>query len=166
VPDFRNEERTFQLIAQVAGRAGRSDLPGRVVVQTRNPDQPAILLAVRGDYAAMARHIEAARRETRKPPFTRLCRVLFEGKDAARCDEVSKRWHAELARLFGAAGLDFVGPEVAPLSLLRGKHRWHLLLVSAPDAPVLERALGWMQESAPREARVDVKIDVDPASTI
>jgi primosomal protein N' (replication factor Y) len=166
VPDFRNEERTFQLIAQVAGRAGRAELPGRVVVQTSMPQQESILFAIRGDYAGMARHVAKARRELHKPPYTRMCRVLFEGKDPKRCEEVSKRWQAELGRLFGPAGLELTDAEVAPIERLRGKYRWHLVLVCAPGSSMLERALPWLQENAPREARVDVKIDVDPVSLV
>jgi len=91
LPDFRAAERTFQLLAQVAGRAGRGDRGGRVIIQTFSPDHPCIRDARTHDYHAFARRELAARRECNYPPFSRLARLLFEGKDAAaveaRCAE-------------------------------------------------------------------------------
>ncbi|HEX6885663.1 MAG TPA: primosomal protein N' [Planctomycetota bacterium] len=165
-PDFRAEERTFQLLAQVAGRAGRSALPGRVVVQTTEPENVAIRHGVRGDYVGLAGVLLAQRRALRQPPFGRLCRVVFEDADAARGLEVATRWVAELRRRFAGTPLTVDGPSAAPRALLRGKHRQHLQLKAPHAAPAFEQALEWLTEQAAREGRTDVKIDVDPMAML
>jgi len=164
MPDFRSEERTFQLLAQVAGRAGRANLPGRVIVQTTNPLEPAIVHGARGDYAGMARHLEKSRLAHRYPPFVRLCRVVFEDAELERCVATTKRLELALRDRFGAAGLSVTEAHPAPLALVRGKHRQHLLLKFPLGEDLLERVLPWLMEESQSETRTDVKLDVDPAS--
>jgi primosomal protein N' (replication factor Y) len=164
LPDFRSEERTFQLIAQVAGRAGRGTRPGRVVVQTRNTESQAIRCGARGDYAAMARALAEGRRALAYPPFGRLCRLVFEDKDGARADATAARWAAELGTRLPGAGWSVQGPNPAPLALVRGRHRVQLLL-KAPNADErFEDVLAGLVEASQRESHVGVKIDVDPVA--
>jgi primosomal protein N' (replication factor Y) len=162
--DFRGDERTFQLIAQVSGRAGRGALPGRVVVQTVVPESPAIVLGARGDFAAMAAHLEPLRRELLYPPFGRLCRVIFEDREEARARATAARWAEELARRFPVVP-SLIGPMEAPARLLRGKHRHHLLLKAPAADERFDAALAWLAEEAQRE-RTDVKVDVDPMAML
>ncbi|MSR63562.1 MAG: primosomal protein N' [Planctomycetes bacterium] len=164
LPDFRSEERTFQLLAQVAGRAGRAHLPGRVIVQTTEPLQAAIVHGARVDYASMARHLEKSRLEHSYPPFVRLCRVVFEDQELERCVATTQRFELSLKDRFDAAGLSVTEAHPAPLALVRGKHRQHLLLKFPLDGALLERVLPWLMEECQNETRTDVKIDVDPAS--
>jgi len=164
LPDFRSEERTFQLLSQVSGRAGRSSLPGRVVVQTSAPEHPAIRLGARGDYAGMARHLEEARRELGYPPFGRLCRVVFEDRDLERGLATATRWAEELTRHFTGGDLTLQGPSPAPMALVRGKHRHHFLLKAPPEDARFAAALAWLVDEVQRESRTDVKLDVDPVS--
>jgi len=164
LPDFRADERTFQLIAQVSGRAGRGTRPGRVVVQTIAPDEDAIRLGARGDYATMARTLEANRRGLGYPPFARHCRVLFEDREAERGLDVAKRYFTELRRLFPDETLRLDGPSPAPLALVRGKHRHHMQLRAPLHDPLFDSALAWLVAESQRESRTAVKIDVDPVS--
>ncbi len=164
LPDFRSEERTYQLIAQVAGRAGRGTRPGRVVVQTRNTISPAIRCGARGDYIGMTRHLEEFRRERGYPPFGRLCRVVFEDTDFARAKATAELWANELKARVPEEGWRVEGASPAPLALVRGKHRFNLLIKAPPADPAFEALLSWMAEWAQRESRSDVKIDVDPVS--
>ncbi|MEW6271322.1 MAG: primosomal protein N' [Thermodesulfobacteriota bacterium] len=166
-PDFRAAERTFQLLAQVAGRAGRGVKPGRVLVQTRQPDHPSLVAAARHDYEAFARDELRSRRELRYPPFGRLARILVEG-DAA---EVERRARAIAARLQSAAESlepaqrpQVLGPAPAPLERLRGRWRSQLL-VKAADHRALGRVLDALrapQRTARDAAAPRVVVDVDP----
>ncbi len=164
LPDFRSDERTFQLIAQVSGRAGRGTRRGRVVVQTRNTESPAIRHGVNGDYPGMARYLEEHRRGLRYPPFGRLCRVVFEDKDPQRALALANRWAEALRLRVPAEGWEIVGGMPAPLALVRGKHRANLLVKAPPADPGFEPLLAWLVEEAQRESRTAVKIDVDPVS--
>jgi primosomal protein N' (replication factor Y) len=134
VPDFRAAERTFQLVAQVAGRPGRRATPGRVIVQSHIPDHPAIQAAARHDYASFYADEAAARAETSFPPSVKLARCLFSGETAARVESAARALGGELAELARARRLGeklgVVGPSEAPLARLRGRSRWHLLLKS------------------------------------
>ena len=99
LPDFRAAERTFQLITQVAGRAGRGDAPGRVVLQTFLPDDPTILAAIKQDYAGFAQSELKHRREVGLPPFTRMVRIILRDQESEKLTKLAE----ELAALFTAA---------------------------------------------------------------
>src|SRR6185503_7506832 len=142
--------------------------PGRVVVQTRNLESPAIGCGARGDYVAMARYLEKDRRSRGYPPFGRLCRVVFEDKDPARGEATAQRWAAELkeelAREGRGEGWSVEGASPAPLALVRGRHRFNLLLKAPVDQSGFEGVLAWLVERSQRESRTEVRIDVDPVS--
>lgn len=162
LPDFRSAERTFQLIAQVAGRAGRADLPGRIVVQTENPEHPAVRFAARHDFASFAEAELQSRRELGYPPFGRLVRAVFEDEDGSRAaqgaDAVVRRLNQELA------GSDAVvlGPAPAPLALVKGRYRHHCLVKLPAGSPSLGRARDLLLEAAAGTSRPKVLVDVDP----
>ena len=132
-PDFRASERTFQLLAQVAGRAGRADTPGKVVLQTFQPDHPAVRLAARHDYESFFTEEIRARQEVGYPPFARLVSVRVHSgaeADARRTAQLL----AETARHDQAVqdgAVQVLGPAPAPLSRLRGRYHYRLLLKSA-----------------------------------
>ena len=155
MPDFRAEERTFQLVTQLAGRSGR-DAPGRVLVQTFQPDARPILHAARHDVSGFLAGELERRRELGYPPYAHLVRILAAGPRA----EAPLRLLGELRH--GLAEPELLGP--APLLRLRGRHRAQL--VAKTDAPrrLAARVAELLSGAAPamRRAGVSAVVDVDP----
>jgi primosomal protein N' (replication factor Y) len=168
LPDFRASERSFQLLEQVAGRAGRGDKPGRVIVQTFNPQHPAVTCARDHDYARFVEAELAARREPAFPPTVRLGCVRVDGGDPLLVRDVAEA-AARAARLVAEKAppdeqAEVLGPAEAPLSRLKGRTRWQLFLRARRSTAlrVLLRAAAGV--AAPRTVRVAV--DVDPVSML
>jgi len=140
LPDVRAAERTFQLLAQVAGRAGRGLLGGRVILQTYTPDHYAIQAAAHHDYAAFAAQELAFRREQNYPPYSRLARLLFRDADAGRvqraAETVGKQLRDHLARKKSIEAA-VIGPAPCFFTRARDQFRWHILLRAADPASVL-----------------------------
>ncbi len=161
-PDFRAAERTFQLLTQVAGRAGRADRPGRVLVQTWNPDVPCIRMALERDEQAFYREELRMRDRLGYPPFTELIRLLTVAADAERA-QVGARYLAErLAPHFSAR--EVRGP--ARLPVVRGRNRWHLVVASSEGArarTIVGQAMAQLGEPYRRRG-VTLLVDVDPQS--
>lgn len=161
---YRAEENTFAMIEQVAGRAGRSR-PGRVIVQTYNPEHYAIRLAAAHDYAGMYREELAYRRATGKPPFTRIYRLVFSGKDAQcvkKTREAAEKQIKEMLKPFASAIMLFVAKE-APVAMLDGQAREHIL-VKAKSGEALRGIRDCMlavRESSMKRG-ITVSFDVDP----
>ncbi len=127
MPDFRAAERVFQLMTQVSGRAGRGELPGRVVVQTYYPDHYAILAAQKHDYASFVERELKYRRWMHYPPFGILANVLVQSEKL----EEAAGWSAELGKWFQKAapqGIRVLGPCTAPIARIKGVYRFHLIL--------------------------------------
>jgi primosomal protein N' (replication factor Y) len=162
-PDLRAAERTFQLIAQVAGRTGRGERGGRVLVQTSTPDDPAVKFAARHDYIGFARHELTERSEAKAPPFTSVTRVIFRGPDEQRTREtaiaVADRLRA--ARSGDTAELRILGAAPAPVVRLRNLWRFHLQICG--PSPELIRSL-WLkvEEHLQLPEDVELAVDVDP----
>ena len=158
--DLRAAERTVQLLHQVAGRAGRAEAPGRVLLQTFSPEHPVMQALVEGDLAAFMAREAAQRRPGGWPPYGRLAALVVSADTAAAADA--------LARDLGRAaphgeGVEVLGPAPAPLSILRGRHRRRLLLKTRRDVAVQPILREWLAKVAvARGARVEV--DVDPVS--
>jgi primosomal protein N' (replication factor Y) len=165
-PDFRATERTFQLLVQVAGRAGRGDRPGRVVLQTWLPGHFVVTAAAAHDYEAFYRRETPDRVALGYPPATRLANVVASGPEAAAVEAGIARV-AEHLRARPAAGLTVVGPAPCPLERLRGRWRHHVLL-KAETPPPLDRALRDLarseEELVGRSNRLE--IDRDPMSLL
>ncbi len=162
LPDFRASERAFQLLTQVAGRAGRGAVAGRVLVQTFNPDHFCIQAAARHDYAAFFAAEIAARRRYAYPPFRRFVKWSYEHTDryAAQVEATALAEQLEaLIRDEGMAETDVVGPAPAFMERLRGRYRWQVLLRS-PDPRLALRMFS--AEGLPH----GWSVDVDPASTL
>jgi len=158
MPDFRSSERTMQMLAQVAGRSGRADKPGEVLLQTLSPEHEAIRGAAAGDYAAWADAELATRRDLNYPPAATLLRAVLAGKDDARTSEAARALGDGLRAVLGARA-EVVGPAPALLREVRGKFRHHLLIKLA--ASEIEAAL-----AAARACRIPstvrLTLDVDP----
>ncbi len=131
LPDFRAGERTFQLLSQVAGRAGRGILGGQVIIQTYSPGHYAIQAAARHDYAVFYEQEIAYRRQLRNPPFTRLVCLVYSHTNDVLCQreaERMKRFLIEERDAQGIADLSLIGPAPAFIHRLRGRFRWQLVL--------------------------------------
>ena len=161
MPDFRASERTMQLLTQVAGRSGRADKAGEVVLQTLQPDHLAVRGAVLGDYAAFADQELALRRELGYPPFCVLVRLLWSGKDeaglAAAAAAATEAMRAQLA----PSGHEVVGPAAAVLPKFRGLFRYHALVKVAEPERNLEAVLARLR-AYPLPSPVRLKVNVDP----
>ncbi len=159
LPDFRAGERTFQLLTQVAGRAGRSILGGRVIVQTYAPDHYCIEAASHHDYEGFYGQEIEFRRQQRYPPFGRLVRLVYVHRDEERCEaeatKMSRVLENKIARL-GLPEIDVIGPAPAFLSRIRGQYRWHVIVRGKDPHSLLEGVdfgPGW-------------RVDVDPVSLL
>ncbi len=177
LPDFRAGERTFQLLTQVAGRAGRADLPGEVIVQTFRPEHYAVTCAREHDYAAFYEIESRARRETGYPPYRRLARLRFEARNSSTAAAVGV-WVRNFMEKNGARSaardrggdteLVFLGPAPAMLARVRGIHRHHMLLKST-TARRLSEALRALDEEFHKQKNfgaVHLVIDVNPQSLL
>jgi primosomal protein N' (replication factor Y) len=169
VPDFRSAERTFQLLSQVAGRAGRGPQGGRVVVQTFNPDQPCIALAATHDYAGFVSQEMAHRRAHNYPPYQRLARLIVRGRDQGAtsdfADRVALTFRQSLGHLAAtgssAPEVRLLGPAEAPVFRLKGNYRFHFQIQSASPA-TLHQVLRWVMPQLRAPAGIEFTLDVDP----
>jgi primosomal protein N' (replication factor Y) len=159
LPDFRAAERTFQLLVQVAGRAGRSLRGGNVIFQTYAPEHYAIQTAARHDYDAFYEQERAFRHRLGYPPFSRLARVVYADPNAARCRQQADALAAALRttiRDHHLAQVHLIGPAPCFLSRLRGRWRWQIIVRARDPAPVFSRIslpAGW-------------KLDIDPLDVL
>jgi primosomal protein N' (replication factor Y) len=165
LPDFRAAERTFQLITQVAGRAGRGDLPGRVLIQTYHPDHYALRHATAQDYRGFYDEEIRHRRNHGYPPFVALALLLVRHKDPARALSTAQ----ELRNVLNEANRDhscrILGPAPAPFARLRGEHRIQLLLKSRSRKQmraVIDQAMKSFEEHG-GDSR-SVTLEIDPVS--
>jgi len=158
--DLRAAERSFQQIQQVAGRAGRGDKPGRVLVQTHDPDAPVIAALVSGDVAGFYAAETGARREAAMPPFGRLAAIIVSAEDSHEAEAVAQRiGHAAP----DVEGMAVFGPAPAPLAMLRGRHRQRLLVHARRSLDVQDVIRDWLA-GIDWSTKVRVSVDVDPYS--
>jgi primosomal protein N' (replication factor Y) (superfamily II helicase) len=158
--DLRAAERTVQLLHQVAGRAGRAEAPGRVLLQTFSPEHPVIEALVRGDLVAFMAQEAAERRPGNWPPYGRLAALIVSADSAEQADALARALGDTAPR---SDGVVVLGPAPAPLAVLRGRHRRRLLLKTRRDVAVQPILRAWLATvPVPRGARIDV--DVDPVS--
>ena len=158
--DLRAAERSFQQIQQVAGRAGRGDKPGRVYVQTHDPDAPVIAALVSGDAPGFYAAETEARREAAMPPFGRLAAIVVSAEEASEAEAVARRiGHAAPS----VEGMAVFGPAPAPLAMLRGRHRQRLLVHARRNLDVQDVIRDWLGK-LDWSSKVRVSVDVDPYS--
>ncbi len=159
LPDFRAGERTYQLLEQVSGRAGRGERQGRVIVQTYWPDHPAIQAAAQHEPRLFYEEEERVRAALGYPPFGRLANVLFWGGDKSAVAAAAHRWSDALAAALPDTWT-VLGPSPAPISRLKGVWRWHIL-VKAPLGARIAQAIVEVERELPSERAVSHAIDVD-----
>ena len=162
LPDFRAAERTFALVVQVAGRAGRFTPDGRVILQTYRPDSPVMRLAAACDAEAFYRLELETRRELGFPPFARLVRVVFRSKEKGRAARAAREF-AELARGLMPEGAELLGPAECPLGMVAGAARWQVI-ARAPELGALHKAMAAALAGFKAPPSVRLEPDVDPVS--
>ncbi len=160
MPDFRAAERTYQLLAQVSGRAGRAELPGEVFIQSYDPSAPAIVAAARGDFAAFARDELSVRRECFFPPYCHLACVNMRSKDLNLVAAWADMYAKSLMKVRG-----LVVSEAVPSALEKaeGWYRWQVVVRSASVSSIV-RAWRWIVSKRPVPAALRASIDVDAFS--
>ncbi len=163
LPDFRGSERGFQLVSQVSGRAGRGDAPGRVFVQTLNPEHFALRTAVAHDYEAFYLQEIADRKDAGYPPFSYLAAIQFSSSSASVVEKGAGAAAALLRELRSKSGmrLEILGPAVAPLGMIRGRYRWQILLKSS-RRDQLHKLLHQFKTEHSAPATLRMVIDIDP----
>jgi primosomal protein N' (replication factor Y) len=170
IPDFRAAERAFQLLVQVAGRAGRGDRPGRVLVQTFDPDHHAVQLAVRHDVPGFVERELRDRRELGYPPFSRMVLVRIDGMDEREVIDAAAmlaRAARAVARTGGDAGaLEVRGPSPAPIAKVRNRFRFRVMLRSASRERLRQGSLAIHAAIASLPRTVRATIDVDPVGAL
>jgi primosomal protein N' (replication factor Y) len=168
IPDFRASERTFHLLTQVGGRAGRGADPGRVLVQTYNPDSDPIRRVLAHDYDGFSDAELQWRRRLAYPPFTRMAAIRIDGEHPEQTARVARAIGDRLGRKMPPAsrGVRLLGPAPAPIARIKGRTRWQLLLkgpTHASLAPLLDEVEARLEEVP---AAVKVVIDVDPTAML
>jgi primosomal protein N' (replication factor Y) len=168
LPDFRASERGFQLLVQVAGRAGRRERPGRVLIQTRTPEHPAIQYAAQHDVRGFWARELFDRREVGYPPFSRLALLRLDALDEGAARDAASKL-AAIARTSKEAlarRVEVLGPSAAPLARLRGRFRFRVMLRAADRGP-LRSVLATVRAAMVRvDRRVRAVIDVDPVAML
>jgi primosomal protein N' (replication factor Y) len=156
--DYRAAERAFQTLTQVAGRAGRGDDPGRVIIQTYSPQHPVIQAVQRHDYQSFTQAELEQREALNYPPYGHLILLRLSGLDAAEVEKVAE----ELADRLGAAESEYeiLGPAPASVMRVARRYRWQILLKFPPNVPVELPNLTEWRAICPKD--VSLTIDVDP----
>ena len=168
-PDFRASERTFQLVTQAAGRAGRGEKDGSVVIQTLNPEHYAFITASRHDYDAFYASEIALREEVGYPPFTRLCSVRVEATDERRAESAAQLLGTVAAstREAKSGAVTLLGPVPAFLARVQGRFRWQMLLKADHVKALHSCASSLKAGFEARELRgVTLIVDVDPITIL
>jgi primosomal protein N' (replication factor Y) len=160
--DLRASERSFQQITQVSGRAGRSEHPGTVYIQTRNPETPVMAALLAGDrdgfYAAELQSRELAM----MPPFGRLAAIIISSEDEGSAKSLAEHLGQVAPQV---PGFDVYGPAPAPLSVLRGRYRYRLLVQAKRTVPLQQIIADWLDRVTISKA-VRLAVDVDPYSFV
>lgn len=164
LPDFRSSERTFQLLMQVAGRAGRGALPGKVVIQTFNPEHPSIQLAKRHDYPGFFKIEMGLRRELGYPPFGWLVLLRFEGEDPDLIRRVAEDVGRGAMQLLDSGEFGrvvFLGPAPAPVERIKSRFRWQMMFKGPERGPLHSFVWSLRQNVIRTRGRAGVKISID-----
>ena len=180
LPDFRASEQTFSLLTQVAGRSGRADLEGQVVIQTYMPEHYSIAAAQKHDYLDFYAQEVVARDALRYPPFAHVAILLLRGKDEQAVIEAAHaardhleiwqtdREHASQVPKVAETSVEILGPAPAPLSKIEGKFRWHLLLRSTAPEKIAQLLKRFTDEPPTliKSKAIEFVIDIDPTNTL
>jgi len=165
LPDFRSEERTFQLLSQVAGRTGRGPKGGEVIIQSYQPDRLALCLAAVHDYEGFATSEMKRRRELGYPPFGELAEILFQGKEKRPVRDSAVAFAGSLKAQAERLGVKILGPAACPLARIMGRYRWHIVCKGSDDGSIHRLLAGPLSTFKPIRG-VRISVDVDPVSLL
>ena len=171
LPDFRAGERTFQLVVQAAGRAGRAELPGKVLLQTLRASHPVVTAAIAQDYKAFAERELSFRRQHAYPPFARMIALELNSPDQPRLVELCRRmeaWAEQMALMQPelVAKVRLLGPSVPPIERVRSRYRRTMIFSSDLTQPLRQLVGMFLATFQKLPADVRLRIDVDPQSLI
>jgi primosomal protein N' (replication factor Y) (superfamily II helicase) len=164
MPDFRSAERTFQLLTQIAGRAGRGERAGRVIIQTFAPHHYSINAARNQDYAQFMRRELELRRDLMYPPFARLAMVRIEGAEPHLVRRTAEAVAKSLANGSTPEGLRVLGPAPAPIERIKQRYRWQVMVKSRELKPMRAALSAMRAEVGPSAERdqIFLAVDIDP----
>jgi primosomal protein N' (replication factor Y) (superfamily II helicase) len=156
--DLRAAERTYQLLHQVSGRAGRADRPGRVLLQTYQPEHPVMQALIGGDRDNFIKTEAHARKQHNMPPYGRLAAIIVSGRDERAVDDAANALGRSAPR---REGLSVLGPAPAPISVVRGRHRRRLLVRARKDLNIQDVLRRWVYAHKVAGG-VRISVDIDP----
>lgn len=167
LPDFRANERTYQLISQVAGRAGRSAKKGTVFVQTFLPNQPAIQFALSGDFDGFVKEELKHRKACNLPPFWRLAGIVLRDRNFDKLETACKKMRERIDEIVKLDKLNAVvrGPMPAVISRIQRFHRMQII-IEAPKAETIQQLFTSLRATGPFRPAVKVAIDIDPVNLL
>ncbi len=164
MPDYRGAERTYQLLSQVAGRAGRGEIPGRVIIQTLRPEHYAIQLARDHDYEQLYEKEMGIRENPKFPPYLRMVNLKISGSSESQVQGTAVKV-AVLCRNCRQKGVEVLGPAPAPIDRIRDRYRWQVLLKGTEGAPLHAVCSAFLEEQAVlSKGDIRIAVDVDPES--
>ena len=169
LPDFRASERCYQLLAQVAGRAGRGPKGGRVLIQTRVPSHHAVRCAVSHDYEAFVREEYTGREHPAYPPVIRIANVVFSGAAEGDVEALAQRGAAWIRRLAAehASGVSIIGPAPCPVEKIKNRWRWHVLLKAEHPGELTRLSRYFLERfEVPKRGQLRVTLDRDPVALL
>lgn len=161
LPDFRSGERTFNLLTQVAGRSGRGEVQGKVIIQTYAPENFAITASTTHDYHQFYRKEIKSRKTLRLPPFTHLVNLSLRGRNQKKVQEVADELSSELKEKRANKGIQILGPAPEAVSRIRGSFRWSVLLKGSKQDELV-KLLKQMRCDSRRYKGLRLSVDVDP----
>lgn len=167
IPDFRSSERTFQLITQAAGRSGRGEVPGRVVIQTLNPEHYCFDCAIESDYDGFFKEETVLREELSYPPYSRLCNLKLEANNEARIKSAADTLRMIADTVKSREGITVLGPAPALIEKVKGRFRWQML-VKGREIKVLHAFVSRVRSGfeAKKLSGVNLILDMDPLNII
>jgi primosomal protein N' (replication factor Y) len=164
-PDFRAAEKTFQLITQVAGRCGRGEKAGEVIIQTYNPQHYAIINGMKQNFELFSQHELKLREDLNYPPVYKIGRIIFSSEKSEKflLEQLNKNKKiiAQLGSIIKPKKLFILGPAPAPMTKLQNKYRYHLVLKAA-SAPLLSKAMNFLRENLILSGNIQQTYDIDP----
>ncbi|MFQ5455748.1 MAG: primosomal protein N' [Nitrospirota bacterium] len=161
ISDFRASERTFQLLTQVAGRAGRGEISGEVIIQTYNPEHYTNIYAARHDFTGFYENEIRHRRELGYPPFSRLASITVKGSNKEKTERLAYILKEIITKYYKRDRIDFIGISKAPIARLKGKYRWHILIKGRDSQYIRDTIENSMDELKRSERLSGIAIDVD-----
>lgn len=165
IPDFRASERTFQLIVQVSGRAGRAEVPGQVVVQTLHAEEPSIVFATTHDYDGFSNLELTLRREAQLPPYSRMVRFVVRHHNIDRAEQGARQLAEKLHQLLPPRAVLITGPQKAGIIKIRNQFRFEILL-TVNQGGLVQKILNPKIEEIIRENSAEIIVDVDPVNLV